>query len=80
MAVDKISCLFFFQAKPFLDSNNVKELADPQLEGKYDPVEMKRAMLVASMCIHHSPSERPYMNQVYHLCLLLPSTVHYSNG
>jgi len=79
MAVDKICCFFFSQAKSFLDSNNVKELADPQLEGKYDPVEMKRTMVVASMCIHHSPGERPYMNKVYHLRLLLPLNVHYSN-
>ncbi|GAU23313.1 hypothetical protein TSUD_237670 [Trifolium subterraneum] len=36
-------------AKPLLDSNNVKELADPRMEGKYDPIEMKRAMETASL-------------------------------
>lgn len=71
--------LLIFQAKPFLDTNNVKELADPKLEEKYDPIEMKRVMMTASMCVHHSPSKRPFMKQVkkmnilslsFHLCLI----------
>ena len=41
------------QAKPLLESNKVKELVDPRLEDNYDPTEMKRAMLTASMCISH---------------------------
>ncbi|XP_061356673.1 receptor-like cytosolic serine/threonine-protein kinase RBK1 [Gastrolobium bilobum] len=51
-------------AKPLLDANNVKEIADPRLEGEYDPTEMRRAMMIASMCVHHASSKRPYMNQV----------------
>ncbi|KAK7307267.1 hypothetical protein VNO77_40174 [Canavalia gladiata] len=51
-------------AKPMLDTMNVKEIADPRLGEEYDPIEMKRAMVVASMCVHHSSSKRPYMNQV----------------
>lgn len=54
-------------AKPLLDSNNIKELADPRLEGNYDPIEMKRAMAIASLCIHHSSSKRPFMKQVAQL-------------
>ncbi|TKY58726.1 Receptor cytosolic serine/threonine-protein kinase RBK1 [Spatholobus suberectus] len=51
-------------AKPLLDAKLVKDMADPRLEEKYDPTEMKRAMATASMCIHHMSSKRPYMNQV----------------
>lgn len=47
-----------------LDTNNVKELSDPQLGDAYDPNEMKRAMYTASVCIHHLPSMRPQMNRV----------------
>ncbi|CAJ2647352.1 unnamed protein product [Trifolium pratense] len=54
-------------AKPLLDSNNVKELVDPRLQGKYDPIEMKRAMEIASLCVHHSSSKRPFMKQVVQL-------------
>ncbi|KAG5059188.1 hypothetical protein AAZX31_01G021900 [Glycine max] len=51
-------------AKPLLDTNNVKDLADPRLGEEYDLTEMKRTMLTASMCVHHASSKRPYMNQV----------------
>ncbi|KAK7252443.1 hypothetical protein RIF29_36380 [Crotalaria pallida] len=54
-------------AKPLLDTNNVKEIADPRLQEEYDPTEMNRAMVTASMCIHHVSSMRPYMNQVVKL-------------
>ncbi|TKY69962.1 Receptor cytosolic serine/threonine-protein kinase RBK1 [Spatholobus suberectus] len=54
-------------AKPLLDTNNVKDIADPRLGEEYDPVEMKRAMVTASMCLHHASSKRPYMNQVVQL-------------
>ena len=51
-------------AKPLLDAKQVSEIADPRLEEQYDPIEMKRTMATASMCIHHMSSKRPYMNQV----------------
>ncbi|KAE9614473.1 hypothetical protein Lal_00012270 [Lupinus albus] len=54
-------------AKPLLDAMEVKEIADPRLEGKYDLVEMNRAMATASMCVHHMSSKRPFMNQVLKL-------------
>lgn len=56
--------LFLAQAKPLLQENSVKELADPQLGDDYDPIEMKCAMLTASECINHLPSLRPHMNRV----------------
>ncbi|XP_021728199.1 receptor-like cytosolic serine/threonine-protein kinase RBK1 [Chenopodium quinoa] len=54
-------------AKPFLDSSNMKEIADPNLGDNYDTEEMKRMMAIASMCIHHTPSKRPFMNEVVEL-------------
>ena len=52
------------QSKPLLAANNAKELADPRMQHNYDANEMKRAMLTASMCIHHLPTMRPSMNRV----------------
>ncbi|XP_004288526.1 PREDICTED: receptor-like cytosolic serine/threonine-protein kinase RBK1 [Fragaria vesca subsp. vesca] len=63
-AVDNSQQSLVIWAKPLLDSGNMKELADPRLEGNYDPVEIKRAMLVASMCIRHQSTKRPYMTRV----------------
>ncbi|KAI9111668.1 hypothetical protein K1719_017358 [Acacia pycnantha] len=51
-------------AKALPDPKNMKELADPRLEDDYDPIEMERAMVTASICVHHSASKRPYMNRV----------------
>lgn len=52
------------QAKPLLEASNVKELADPRLEDDYDSAEIKRVMVTASMCVHQTPSKRPYMDRV----------------
>ncbi|XP_021852423.2 receptor-like cytosolic serine/threonine-protein kinase RBK1 [Spinacia oleracea] len=54
-------------AKPYLESRNIKEIADPKLGDNYDTEEMERAMAIASMCIHHTPSNRPFMNEVVEL-------------
>ncbi|KAJ6762811.1 hypothetical protein OIU79_023535 [Salix purpurea] len=51
-------------AKPLLDNNNTKELADPSLGGNYDLEEMDRVVLTASLCIEQSPVLRPRMSQV----------------
>lgn len=42
----------------------MKEIADPKLGDNYNPEEMKRIMAIASMCIHHTPSKRSFMNEV----------------
>ncbi|KAF5749731.1 receptor-like cytosolic serine/threonine-protein kinase RBK1 isoform X1 [Tripterygium wilfordii] len=63
-AVDSSRQSLVIWAKPLLEENSVKELVDPRLGDSYDPTEMKRAMLTASMCIHHLPSMRPPMNRV----------------
>ncbi|KAJ7943740.1 Receptor-like kinase [Quillaja saponaria] len=66
-AVDSSRQSLVIWAKPLLDTNNVKELADPRLGNAYDRGEMRRTMITASMCIHHTPSKRPQMNRVVKL-------------
>lgn len=66
-AVDSCRQSLVMWAKPLLEKSNVKELADPRLGDAYDSVEMKRAMLAASTCIHHLPNMRPNMKRVVQL-------------
>lgn len=66
-AVDSSRQSLVMWAKPLLEANNAKELADPRLGGDYDPIEMKHAMFTALMCIHHLPSTRPHMIRVVQL-------------
>ncbi|GAB4848804.1 hypothetical protein Ancab_003598 [Ancistrocladus abbreviatus] len=66
-AIDSSRQSLVMWAKPLLDSTNVAELVDPGLGNDYDPVEIKRAMYTASMCIRHIPSHRPHMNRVVQL-------------
>ncbi|KAF8404721.1 hypothetical protein HHK36_009610 [Tetracentron sinense] len=66
-AVDSCRQSLVMWAKPLLDTNNVTELTDNRLGDVYDFDEMKRAMLTASMCIHHSSTMRPYMSRVVQL-------------
>ncbi|KAL2905865.1 Receptor-like cytosolic serine/threonine-protein kinase RBK1 [Bienertia sinuspersici] len=67
VAVDSSRQSLVMWAKPFLDSNSMEEIADPKLGDNYDTEEMKRVMALASMCIHHTPSKRPFMNEVVEL-------------
>ncbi|KAF2304213.1 hypothetical protein GH714_028584 [Hevea brasiliensis] len=66
-AVDSSRQSLAMWAKPLLQENNAKEVADPWLREDYDPIEMKRAMLTASECINHLPSMRPHMNRAVQL-------------
>ncbi|KAJ6367244.1 hypothetical protein OIU77_003582 [Salix suchowensis] len=66
-AVDSSRQSLVMWAKPLLEANNAKDLADPRLGDEYDPVEMKHAMFTASMCIHHLPNMRPNMTRVAQL-------------
>lgn len=66
-AVDSSQQSLVIWAKPMLDTNSFRELADPRLGDDFDPIEMKRTMLTASMCIHHQSTRRPYMNRVVQL-------------
>ncbi|KMT09288.1 hypothetical protein BVRB_6g133870 [Beta vulgaris subsp. vulgaris] len=67
VAVDSSRQSLVMWAKPFLDTSNMKEIADPKLGDNYNPEEMKRIMAIASMCIHHTPSKRSFMNEVVEL-------------
>ncbi|KAI5669747.1 hypothetical protein M9H77_19600 [Catharanthus roseus] len=66
-AVDSSRQSLVMWAKPFLEKNNIKEIADPRLGDKYDVIEMKRAMFTASICINHLPNMRPNMKRVVQL-------------
>ncbi|GFY94838.1 protein kinase family protein [Actinidia rufa] len=51
------------QAKPLLDDNSVNQLVDPSLHDIYDPEEMDRVILTASLCTEQTPILRPRMSQ-----------------
>lgn len=51
------------QAKPLLDNNNLSELVDPSLGNEYNPEEMDRVILTATLCIEQNPTERPQMRK-----------------
>ncbi|CAL0325595.1 unnamed protein product [Lupinus luteus] len=54
-------------AKPFMESGNIAELADPKLEGKYDEDELHRVVLTASYCVRQTATWRPPMSEVLEL-------------
>lgn len=62
--VDHLQQSLVIWAKPLLDNNDTKELADPSLGDNYDLEEMDRVVLTASLCIEQSPVLRPRMSQV----------------
>ncbi|CAJ1933712.1 unnamed protein product [Sphenostylis stenocarpa] len=51
-------------AKPIIDSGDIKGLLDPNLEGKFDEVQLQRMVLAASLCITRSARLRPKLNQI----------------
>ncbi|KAJ6974430.1 hypothetical protein NC653_030513 [Populus alba x Populus x berolinensis] len=61
--VDHLQQSLVIWAKPLLDNNDTKELADPSLGNNYDLEEMDRVVLTASLCIEQSPVLRPRMSQ-----------------
>lgn len=56
--------MFHFQAKPIMESGNVKGLLDPNLEGKFDEAQLQRMVLAASLCITRAARLRPKLSQV----------------
>lgn len=56
--------LFHFQAKPMIESEDIKGLLDPDLEGKFDEAQMQRMVQAASLCITRAARLRPKLNQV----------------
>ncbi|XP_039042469.1 receptor-like cytosolic serine/threonine-protein kinase RBK1 [Hibiscus syriacus] len=66
-AVDSSQKSLAIWAKPYLESNQAKELIDPRVEDNFDPAEMQRAMVAASICISHLANMRPTMTKVVQL-------------
>ncbi|KAG4979436.1 hypothetical protein JHK85_033394 [Glycine max] len=52
------------QAKPIIESGNVKGLLDPNLEGKFDEAQLQRMVLAASLCITRAARLRPKLSQI----------------
>ena len=46
-------------------------VADPDLNGVYDPKEMLRMVKAAAACVRHSASRRPRMGLVRDLCICI---------
>lgn len=59
------------QAKPLMESEKIEELADPNLEGKYEMDQMHRLVLTASYCVRQSSIWRPSMTEVQYTLLLI---------
>ncbi|XP_020248400.1 PTI1-like tyrosine-protein kinase 1 isoform X2 [Asparagus officinalis] len=51
-------------ATPVLERGDLQQFIDPKLEGKYDENEVRRTILVASLCIARTAQLRPQMSQV----------------
>ncbi|KAG6653497.1 probable receptor-like serine/threonine-protein kinase At5g57670 [Carya illinoinensis] len=54
-------------AKPIIESADVKGILDPNLEGKYDDVQLRRMVLAAKLCITRAARLRPNMSQILKL-------------
>eukprot|EP00249_Psilotum_nudum_P011016 c22918_g2_i1 orf=432-1757(-) len=54
-------------AKPFLESLNIEQLADPQLAGEYNAKEMQCMVMTAGLCVQQFAVCRPDMGQVLEL-------------
>lgn len=53
------------QAKPFMESGNLAQLADSKLKGKYNLEELHTLVLTASYCVRQSSIWRPSMTEVW---------------
>lgn len=54
-------------AKPILESGDLEALVDPNLDGKFDSVQMHRVVLAATSCINESAELRPKGSQILKL-------------
>lgn len=52
------------QARPLVEKNAIKELADPRMKNCYPEKEMYCMVHCASLCIRRDPHSRPRMSQV----------------
>ncbi|KAJ8762940.1 hypothetical protein K2173_023069 [Erythroxylum novogranatense] len=51
-------------AKPILNDEKISQLLDPSLSDNYEPDQMERMILAATLCIRRSPRTRPQMSIV----------------
>ncbi|KAG9135577.1 hypothetical protein Leryth_002316 [Lithospermum erythrorhizon] len=63
-AIDESHNSVVMWAKPLLMNKDIEGLVDPSLMNIYDSEQLNRMIMVASLCIHQSPSERPQMSKV----------------
>ncbi|XP_031252034.1 receptor-like cytosolic serine/threonine-protein kinase RBK2 [Pistacia vera] len=63
-AVDGSQTSLVMWAKPLIQKNSMKKLADPALGDAYDLDQLQRLALTAFMCVHQSSNHRPQMSQV----------------
>ncbi|XP_015893356.3 protein kinase STUNTED isoform X1 [Ziziphus jujuba] len=54
-------------AKPIIERGDLKDILDPDLDGKYDEVQMQRMALAATLCITQAARLRPNMSEVLKL-------------
>ncbi|KAK4847435.1 hypothetical protein QYF36_001847 [Acer negundo] len=54
-------------AKPIIENGDVKRLLDPNLDGKFNDVQMQRMVLAATLCITRAARLRPKMREVLKL-------------
>lgn len=57
------------QAKPVIESGDVRGILDPNVDGKHDEVQLRRMVLAATLCITRSARLRPKMIEVITLQL-----------
>lgn len=50
-----------------MDSTDIKALLDPNLNGDYNDIQMRRMVLAAGLCINQSPRLRPKVSQILQL-------------
>lgn len=51
-------------AAPFVSEENLEELVDPRLNGRYNEVELRRVVQAATLCAQNDPEKRPTMLEV----------------
>lgn len=54
-------------AKPIIESEDIKRLLDPNLDGKYDEVQLQKMVFAATLCITRAARLRPKMNEILKL-------------
>ncbi|XP_051142357.1 probable receptor-like serine/threonine-protein kinase At5g57670 isoform X2 [Andrographis paniculata] len=65
--VDSTGQHLLLWAKPLMESGNLKELADPKMEGRFEMEDFYRVALTASYCVRQSSIWRPSMTEVLQL-------------